>query len=221
VSQAVRRLLESLTEDNLLIYFGIYGFVIGIGLLAIILPILRWRKRNLSFLLFFSIFWVYLLFVIRTVVFPIAINQAPFTGSFSPDINLIPFYIRYCSPMTKYCFIEVVGNTILTIPFGFGINFLARFKSRNILWIAICVGFGFEFLQLIISLIFRTGFRAVDINDALLNSLGLLFGYALFRIFAWAYIKIFSHSKTRENWLFADIYDIAFRAQFSERPENA
>jgi glycopeptide antibiotics resistance protein len=213
--------LENIDGYNLLIYFDLYGFLIGVGLLAVLLPILRWRKRSLAYLLFFSIFWVYLLFVIRTVIFPIAINFDPINTRGFPDINLIPFYIRYCSPMTKYCFIEIVGNIILTVPLGFGINFLARLNPKKALWLALLVGPGFELSQLIISLVFRSGFRAVDINDAILNAFGVLIGYSLFRIFAWIYLKISAHFAIRKKWLLSEIYDVAFQALAPDEPKNA
>jgi glycopeptide antibiotics resistance protein len=205
----------------LLIYFDTYDFLIGICLLAVLLPILRWRKRSSAYLLFFSVFWVYLLFVIRTVIFPIAISPSPIDGRSTPDINLIPFYVRYCAPMTRYCFIEVVGNIILTIPFGFGISFIIRSRPRDILWLAFVVGLGFEFSQLIISLVFRNGFRAVDINDAIFNALGVLLGYSLFRLFAQAFLRITAHSGIREKWLFSEIHDVAFQVQPSDKSRNA
>jgi glycopeptide antibiotics resistance protein len=123
--------------------------------------------------------------------------------------------------MTKYCFIEIAGNIILTVPFGFGINFLARLNPKNALWLALTIGLGFELSQLIISLVFRSGFRTVDINDAILNTFGVLIGYSLFRIFALVYLKISAHFAVRKKWLLSEIYDVALQALASDKSKNA
>ncbi len=200
----------------MLIYFGPTGFLIGFLLLGILLPILWKRKHSLSHLLFFSVFWVYLLFVIRVAVFPMVINLEPANAGL-PSINLIPFHIEYCARELRACVIEVGGNILLTVPFGFGINFLLESKPRQILWLGLALGFGFEFLQWAVSLVGRSGFRSVDINDLLLNAIGVWVGYALFRAFAWLYIRVARHFEIEEKRFFADVYKIAIRAQNSLR----
>jgi glycopeptide antibiotics resistance protein len=148
------------------------------------------------------------------------INWGPDNPRVLPHINLIPFYYKVCSTLFKYCIIEIVGNVVLTIPFGFGINFLGQVKPRKILWLAFAVGFGFEFSQLIISLIFRSGFRSIDINDVMLNALGVLLGYALFIIFAWVYLKFGDHFKIKYKGLFADIYAVAVQTRTMEKSKK-
>jgi glycopeptide antibiotics resistance protein len=200
----------------MLIRFNENDFLIGIGVLCCILLVLWWKKRSFSYLLFFSIFWVYLLVVVQTVIFPIAITK----DYSSPSINLVPFYSGYCS-ISKYCIENIVGNIILTIPFGFGINFLLRVKPRNFLWLAAAIGFGFEFSQLVISLVFRNGFRSIDINDVMLNATGVLIGYTLFRAFAWAYLKITEYFEIKHKWVFAEIYSIALQTRVASKSKHA
>ena len=205
----------------MLIYFDVYDLLIGIGFLVVLLPILWWRKHNLSYLLFFSLFWVYLLAVVQVVFFPIAINTDYGGTTFMPSINLIPFYFGSCfSNMPELCVRGIIDNIILTIPFGFGVNFLVRVKPRNFFWLAIAVGLGFEFSQLMLSIAFRSGFRAVDINDAILNVTGVLLGYAFFRTFAWSYLKATEHFGIKHKWLFADIYDVVFQTQAADKPKT-
>jgi len=196
-----------------LIWFDEYDLLIGFAILLVLLPILYWRKRSLSYLLFFSIFWIYLLAVVQVVFFPIAINPDQ-NGAFSLSINLIPFYFRDCS-MLGLCIRDILENIILTIPFGLGINFLTRIKPGNIIWLAITIGFGFELYQLLISLVLRNGFRAVDINDSILNGTGVLLGYILFRVFAWVFIRVTTRFEIKHKWLFAYIYEISLQAQAS------
>jgi glycopeptide antibiotics resistance protein len=203
----------------MLIRFDESDFLIGIAILCVLLVILRRRKHNLSYLIFFSIFWIYLLVVVKTVIFPFVINTDFSRPRVLPTINLVPFYFGYCSILT-YCVLGILGNIILTIPFGFGINFLVRIKPRNFFLLALTIGFGFEFSQLVISLIFRSGFRSIDINDVILNALGVLTGYAIFRSFAWAYKKIAVYFDIDQKWLFADIYDVVCQSQAADKSKN-
>jgi len=66
--------------------------------------------------------------------------------------------------------VNIVDNILLTIPFGFGINFLARVRPKGIFWLAPAVGLGLELAQLCISLLSRSGSRASDINDAAIQT---------------------------------------------------
>ena len=186
-----------------------------------LLPILWWRKRKLSYLIFFSMFWIYLLAVVQIIFFPFAINTNDTGAIFRPSINLIPFYFGSCfTYMPGLCIRGLIENIILTFPFGFGINFLVRVKPSKFLCLAISVGLGFELSQLAISLAFRSGFRAIDINDVILNAAGVLLGYAFFRFFAWVYLKSSDHFNIVHKRLFEDIYDVAFQAQASGKPNN-
>ena len=199
-----------------MVYFDIHDFLIGVGLLAVLLPVVWWRKRNLSYLLFFSLFWVYVLAVVQAVIFPFFINPAPNAADFTPSLNLIPFYFGGCFNMPALCLTGIAENILLTIPCGFGINFLVRIRPKNILWLALAVGFGLELAQLCVTPLFRSGFRAVDINDVILNAAGVLLGYALFRAFAWLYRRAITHFGFKPKWLFADIYNIAIQTQAAD-----
>jgi glycopeptide antibiotics resistance protein len=192
-------------RDFLLIYFDETGFLIGMGILGVLLSLLWRRKHSLSYLLFFSIFWVYLLVVVQSVIFPIYINLD--RSDFSPSINLVPLYFGDCS-IPELCVRGILENMILTVPFGFGINFLVRVSQSRIPWLALAVGLGFELSQLVLSLVGRSGFRAVDINDALLNAAGVLLGYALFRGFGWIYVKAVERLAITPRGLFAAVYEV-------------
>jgi len=203
----------------MMIYFDETDLFIGIAILFATLPFLWWKKRNLSYLLFFSIFWLYLLSVVSVVVFPVVINT-DYAGTFRPSINLIPFYFGDCQ-LPELCIRSIIENIIFTIPFGFGINFLVRIKPKYIFWLAFAVGFAFEFSQFIISLAFRSGFRATDINDVILNGTGVLIGYSLFRLFAWLYLKLTERFNFQHKLMFADVYEIVLQTQVSGRSKNA
>ncbi len=185
--------------------------------ILIILLVFMWvRKHNLSHLLCFFIFGLYILYAVEYIFFPIVV-----TGTYADSmkqepwssfINLIPFYFGPFGTLES-SLRTLILNIIVTIPFGFGINFLIQTKPKNILWMALVVGLGTEIIQLIISLILGYPYRYIDINDVLMNGLGVLVGYAIFRIFAWLYLFATQRFGIEHEGLTAYIYDIASRTR--------
>lgn len=184
---------------------------IALGVLIVALMILWRRKHSLSYLVCFSFFGIYLLYGVGKVFFPIymsgqyvdAMRQQPSLL----DINLIPFYFGPFTTLSN-ALPGMILNIILTIPFGFGLNFIMQVRSKNFIWLAPAVGFGIEITQLIISLILRYPYRVVDINDVLMNTLGVLVGYAIFRLFSWLYLLATKHFHIKHEGLSAYIYHI-------------
>ncbi len=204
----------------MLVFFGRRELFIGVGILYAILLTLWWRKRKPAYLLFFSLFWLYLLLLVSVVVYPFEVNLAPGSYPEPPKINLIPFHESNCGHAGS-CVLETVGNVLLTVPFGFGISFLLKLKPRTVPWVALSLGVGIELQQLVMSLILRSDFRTVDINDALLNALGVLLGYALFRLFARGYVRSAQVLGFRDKWLLRDIYEVAQRAEMQDIAQAA
>jgi glycopeptide antibiotics resistance protein len=184
----------------------------GLGILIIIL-ILLWRMCRQAYLFCFSIFWLYLLFIVSLTIFPIPLPET--IGIRSPvkhilsHVNLVPFSFGGLFDSHPNLIIqEIFGNILLTVPFGFGISFLARFKPKDLPWLAIGAGLAIETAQLGFSLLIGGLYRSVDINDVLLNATGVLLGYALFRWFAWLYVAIFQRIKIKKSGLFAYLYEV-------------
>ena len=147
---------------------------IGLAVLFVVLLVIFWRrKHSLSYLLCLSIFSLYLLVALDKTFFPIwisgdyatAMKQVPFTS----NLNLIPFYFDPYGTLEN-SLVTLLQNVALTIPFGFGMNFLAHIRAKRVLWLALAVGFGIEGTQLIISLVLGYAYRIIDINDVLMNS---------------------------------------------------
>jgi glycopeptide antibiotics resistance protein len=168
-----------------------FPFILGLAILAALL-IVRWRQKcNAWYLVCFYLFGVYLLLVVGVTLFPLPFpnnnvdisiwQTVVFTLS---HVNLIPFYYGpHATP--NFLIPEIIQNVLLTVPFGFGVSFVARLKARNFIWLGLAVGLAIEFIQLLFSFGVGGSYRSVDINDLLLNALGVWIGYGLFRIFAW------------------------------------
>lgn len=154
---------------------------------------LVFRKSSIYYIFFSSLFWIYLCLVAGLTLFPIPIRFSSETGfSRQPalfilsHINLIPFdYSQFASLEPVVVILrQVVDNILLTMPFGFLIHFITRAKVRKIpLW-ALAAGISIEFAQLMLCLIIRSDYRGIDINDALMNMLGVLCGYGCFWLFS-------------------------------------
>jgi glycopeptide antibiotics resistance protein len=131
---------------------------------------------------------------LNVTFFPLAINglyaETMRTVPMRSFINLAPFYIGTQHVIDSRDLVDFANNILLTIPCGLGIIFVSRLRPRDFLWLPLAVGFGIEIAQLLISLILGYPYRVVDINDALLNAVGVLAGYGLFRIFAWLFIRL-------------------------------
>ena len=171
-----------------------FPLLAGLGILAILLVLLR-RKRSPAYLLGLAVFWLYLLLVVSQIIFPIPLPEGIRTRSPVTDIlshvNLVPFnFGRLFDYPPTVIFQQLFGNILLTVPFGFGLPFLARFKPKHFPWLALGAGFAIETAQLGFCLLVGATYRSTDINDVLLNAVGALLGYALFRGFAWVYGRI-------------------------------
>lgn len=178
-----------------------------ISALILLLIILAFKKRSFSYLLFFLIFSVYIINVINLVIFPIWIPgpEAPaFIERFPWGINLIPFYFGRCD-LGNICQEQIFQNILLTIPFGFGICFIAPLKARDFRWLPLAVGLGFEISQFIIS---QGGMHSFDINDILLNATGVILGYTCFRIFGWLYRGAIHRLRINPRWVFEYMYEV-------------
>ncbi len=109
-------------------------------------------------------------------------------------INLIPFrqfadVMRAADPM--YAAINIAGNIVMFMPIGFCVPLLWR---EFPFWRTALVGAGFslgvEVLQ------YPQG-RSSDIDDLILNTLGVMAGYGLWRLFVYLFPKAAAHFRVR------------------------
>jgi glycopeptide antibiotics resistance protein len=169
-----------------LIWFGIVTF-------------LRFKKKkSLEYLIFFTIFYVYLVKVLDYTLFqfqslillkhfmPGLILQGQAAGE---NINLIPLITLTLEDLKTSLL-----NILLLIPFGFGLPFITNFRMKKTVVIGALFSVVIEFLQLITGYMAKITFRIADINDVIFNTVGVAVGYILFVGFVHIYRHI-SH-----NW---------------------
>jgi len=214
----------------MLLDFGLTEWFTGLAILIILLPILGRRKHSLSYLFFFSAFWIYLLVLVSVTIFPIPIHVGDSGYKFDSvwdqiahmqrfhGINLIPLYFDTCWNLPRPCAIGIYQNILMTVPFGFGISFIMRLKPRDLPWLAVALGLTIETAQFALDLVMGGGYRTVDVNDVLFNAMGVLLGYGMFRVFAWLYLATTRHFGITPKGLLAYIYDVASQTQKAELP---
>lgn len=163
----------------------------GLALLLGLLPILYRRTHRLGFLMGFSAFWLYLLMVCALTLFPLPLPASAEARAPLREIllqmNLIP--LRYGTTPDgifglppRTAFWQLGGNVLLTLPYGLFLRGLFSARLRDLPALALAPGLGIEMAQCGFSLLLGSPYRAVDINDVLLNTLGALIGYTIYRL---------------------------------------
>ncbi len=146
------------------------------------------------------LFGFYIIAVIGVIFFPVAIPfNWPNNLSWQETLynltraNLSPLYFLDFTnhPLRMPWLIRDFGlNAILTIPFGFGYGYYRRPGWLKLVFSALLTGLTLEGVQQIIILVTGTLYRTVDINDVILNALGVIIGFAIFLIIKSAFHKL-------------------------------
>lgn len=195
--------------------YGIDIWPLFVIALVVLLGVLWRRGHSLSYLLCCMVFGIYLLFALDKTFFPLQISGAYADsmreyGSFAQSINLVPFSFGPFGTFES-TFTTLMLNVLLTIPFGFGINFILPIRAKSFIWLGFAVGLGIETAQLLISLLLRYPWRYIDVNDVLMNAVGVWIGYGLFRVFAWLYVMATERLGIRHWGLTDYVYAVASR----------
>jgi glycopeptide antibiotics resistance protein len=134
-------------------------------------------------LLCIAAFCVYLAGVAAVTVFPVVLDRQLVHAmradgtTIANGLNLMPF--RGIN-VGAYSSGQVAGNLLLGVPFGFGLPFAGVRSSGAVFAWGVLFAFGIEGSQLALDVIYGFAFRVVDINDVILNSLGVALGILAF-----------------------------------------
>ena len=169
------------------------------------------KKKSLTYLLFFTIFYVYLYKVLDYTLWQF--QSLLLLKHFVPhlmlnglragkSLNLIPLVsLRLVDVRTSLL------NILLMMPFGFGLAFVTNFRMKKVVVAGLLLSITIEFLQLITGFMANMTFRVADVNDVIFNTLGVSIGYALFVGFVRNYRQIFRNSKISVNPILQYIAD--------------
>jgi glycopeptide antibiotics resistance protein len=169
--------------------------------LVVLLWYLRTRRRfSVGRLIAFAGFALYLLMVSDYTIFPLRFDSKYIEvfrnqGRFFDRVNLVPFGGWSLEYLTS---IQGWGNLVLGMPWGFAYPFVVPVSGwRSTVRSGAIFAAVIELTQLVISLLYGFAYRVVDINDILLNTAGVVVGYAVLRIIASSYQRISGRSPRR------------------------
>ena len=169
-----------------------------------IIAFLRWKKKkDLVYLLFFTIFYIYIINVLNLTLFKY--QSLLLLRYFAPSLmlrgrpagkslNLIPL-ITLTPADLRTSFL----NILMMIPFGFGLPFITHFRAKKVIVIGALFSIGIEFLQFITGYVAKMTFRVADIDDVIINTVGVAVGYILFVGFVRTYRRISRNEKMSAN----------------------
>lgn len=169
---------------------------VGLIWLGIVAFLLFKRKKGLVFILFFTIFYIYLYKVLDIVLFEF--QSLLLIQHFVPDlmlngfregtnVNLIPL-----ATLTLEDLKTSLLNILMLVPFGFGLPFITNFRFKRVIIAGFLFSVAIELLQLITGFMANTTFRVADVNDLIFNTLGVAIGYILFAQFILVFRRFFS-----------------------------
>lgn len=176
----------------------------GLIWLCIVLFLRFKKKKSLTYVFFFTLFYVYLFKVLDYTQFQF--QSLLLLNHFLPgalmlrgetaveNMNLVPLLT-----LTPEDLKTSLLNILLMIPFGFGLPFITTLRLKKIVMVGALFSIGIECLQLITGLVAHMTFRIVDINDVIFNTLGVASGYIVFVGFIHAYRRLFHKWKTSTN----------------------
>lgn len=159
-------------------------FVSALLWLAILLYFRFKQGRSPLFLVFFTIFYVYLCKVLDYTLFQyqglLVVN--PFTPDLilmgqaaGDELNLLPLIGLSGDDLQTSLL-----NILLFVPFGFGLPFLSRLGMTKTVLVGMCFSIAVELVQWLSGRIAGVWFRITDINDVIFNTAGVAIGYLLF-----------------------------------------
>lgn len=201
-------------------YFDLWA-VLLFGLIWISIVTMLWvkQKKSLVYLIFFTLFSIYLFKVLDYTLFQF--QSLLLLKYFMPDLilqgqgpgktmNLVPLFT-----LTLQDLKTSLLNILLLVPFGFGLPFITNLRMKKLVVIGALFSIVIELLQLVTGLIANITFRVADINDVIFNTVGVAIGYILFVGFGSIYHHISRDWEKSANpiWRY-----IAERPQINKQP---
>lgn len=170
----------------------IFAFVIGLPIL-LILEIIRYKKSKGKETKFLNYREIRIIIFSLYIISLVAVTQFPFSTTIRADmtVNIVPVFntIKDMSNipsnmesfMIRFWIINIVGNLVLLMPLSILVPMLfKKFRSmKKTIILCFLVSVSIEFLQFLS--MFCGNRRSVDIDDVILNTLGSVLGFFIFK----------------------------------------
>jgi glycopeptide antibiotics resistance protein len=177
--------------------------LVGLIWLGIVAFLKLKKKKSLMYLLFFTIFYIYLYKVLDYTL--LQFQSLLLLQNFLPNlmlngveagraVNFIPI-----ATLTLEDVKTTLLNILMMTPFGFGLPFVTNFRFKKVVVAGLLFSIAIELLQFITGFLANTTFRVADFNDLIFNTVGVAVGYMLFIAFVRVYRHIFHNWKISVN----------------------
>ena len=136
-----------------------------------------WKRETVLLLMYIN-----LAVIIRFTFFPMSKSDGhiqplvfDITTAFPFRVNLLPLVNLFDYESKRNLLLNVIGNAAMFIPSGIVLPFV--YKRLNSFWKVLLAGIGISLCIEIIQLPFSV--RATDIDDLILNTIGVIVGYGI------------------------------------------
>lgn len=161
------------------------AFLAGIIILIFWIIIACITKKDRSKKILISLFIVYMTVVVSITIFPVIILPNVMLIH-DKSIILIPFTTIidfFTNAALETIILQIFGNIIMTIPYGIFIPFIVKRKRwYHYLMYTLALPLAIELTQLIICVSTNSFYRTFDVDDIILNSIGIIIGYGVYKI---------------------------------------
>lgn len=162
------------------------AILIGLVLLTVYIVYALILKRSIKRIIVTCIFIIYLIGVAVITLFPIVYYDIVEYTDIITWYNFIPFKTisaAFQNGITATAVTQIVGNIVMSMPFGVIVLMLFNIPQW---WKKLLVALSFtiliELMQLLIGIAVGNMYRNIDIDDVLLNMLGIYLGYVIYAI---------------------------------------
>lgn len=170
-------------------------FIIFLGLFSIFFYV-YYKKSNNTFyknILVYS-FGIYISILVGITLFPLPIQPEEIAVNIKYNLglknNYVPFINTYKNLILDYnhglifaSLKQIVGNILIFIPIGIYMPyFIKKINLKKIIIIGLSSSLIIELTQLFINTILTYNYRSVDVDDLILNTIGTIIGYGLYKI---------------------------------------
>ena len=155
---------------NFLINQIMPGVIPAVVLAAAALIVCLARKVPRGRTVYWTLFAAYAGFVIGETI----LNASFVPGDYSSGVNLVPFrdLIYYTRRRLSWYFWQALLNVVLFLPYGVFLKI-----GRRKLWVSALIGFGSSLLIEAVEYVTNRG--VFDVDDLILNTLGVVIGWLL------------------------------------------
>lgn len=162
-------------KESLLEIFGaVWPMLLICSVIIISIRIIYVYRNRADFILYKELLMFFFIIYIMCLYYAVTFQDIEVSWS---TWNLIPLKEMFRYSFGSRLFIKnVLGNIILFMPFGFFISYLLRLDKKGIvIFLTLITSTTIEITQLLIG-------RVFDIDDIILNVVGGLLGFYLFKI---------------------------------------